>query len=99
MLINTGELIPSEQPRLIKRVKNLKNPQNKLIELMTKENRLQKLADDLKKSLKDLEKNMPTSTIPKSVAEFNNKHARIMGDLERELKAILEDDKKYGDKK
>lgn len=98
MLINTGELIPHEQPRLIKRVKNLKNPQDKLIQLMTKENRLQKLADDLKKSLEDLGKNMPTSTVPRSVAEFNNKHDRIMSDLERELKAILDDDKKYGDK-
>ena len=54
MLFKTEELMPHEQFSMIKRVKTIKNPPDRLVDLTVKENTILKLAEDLGVSKKDL---------------------------------------------
>ena len=60
MLISTAELLPHEQPHLIKRVKQIKAPKEKLIDAKTKERLINELAEKL---------GMTTSELAAEVAE------------------------------
>jgi len=56
VLFSTGELIPNEQSRMIKRIKEIKTPPDHLIDMTAKERALNDLAESLGVTQKDLDK-------------------------------------------
>ena len=58
MLFSTEELMPNEQSRMIKRIKEIKAPPDRLIDLTVKEKAINDLATQLGITQKDLEKQL-----------------------------------------
>ena len=96
MLFSTGELMPNEQSRMIKRIKEIKAPVDRLIDLTVKERAINDLATQLGVTQADLEKQMENSsddeeevTRPGVAKVLRPKQEKIKRQTEAEFEAYM----------